>query len=109
MGIGVNVTAGEPHPLQDPHHLLIPLQRVGEAALAQRDRDNVPHGLARVEGGIGVLKDDLRHAVKVSRNERAFIGGGRFSLEHRRLAPCGMSAAHHLLSTEEDLALGGLV
>jgi hypothetical protein len=47
---------------------LIPLHRVGDATLAQGDRDNVPHGLVWDERGIGVLKDDLRRAVKVSRN-----------------------------------------
>ena len=58
---------------------LIPLHRVGDATLAQGYRDNVPHGLAWVERGIGVLKDDLRRAVKVSRN----VGQDAPLLRHR--------------------------
>src|SRR5438876_371501 len=73
--IAAEVIGAQPHRLEEVDDALLALLAgLGELVDDQRLSDDRAHGHARVEGGVGILEDDLHVAAKVP--QRALVEGG---------------------------------
>ena len=74
MRVGVHALHGDAHPLQQVGHLFLQFAKALDAPVLQRYRNDLPHCLARIQRGIGVLKDDLGHLVKAQAVQQWVLG-----------------------------------
>jgi hypothetical protein len=93
------VIGAQSHRLEEVDDTLLALLAgLGELVDDQRLSDDRAHGHARVEGGVGILEDDLHVAAKVA--ERALVEGGDVLAFEDDLARCRLDEA-------EDAPAGG--
>ena len=113
MGVAVHVLGLEAHPAEHDQHLLVQLARPGQMVQLEPQPHQVADRLAGVEGGVGVLEDELDVAgplkgLLAREPHQAFsveqdLPGGDGGQPHHGPAQGGLAAAG-LAHQPEDLA-----
>lgn len=76
--VSVHAALRDAHALEQMCQLFLYRLEIFHAPVSQRYRNDLPHGLARIERRIGILKDHLNVALEAERGEAAAVHRQRF-------------------------------